>query len=192
MYVSIRCCECRTVIRVAPQFAGRQKVCCDACRAERRRRQAKQRRQRDLEGTRQDDLRRQHRRRKKLREQRACGEAAAGDRHAPDEARNLAELRAKVSEIVDRALSLSRADLKRAVLRELREMKALAGSTSAKAWQCPGGCHAPVEVRSGGKDARDPSGSVGLCHAPGFSPAAQGAGIGPDGARDDNQVDRTG
>lgn len=171
MVIKIRCCECRRVVRAAPQAGDRQKVCCAECRAKRKRKQAKRRRQQDIIAAREDELRRQHRHRDKARAQRDASAAAEpgaeAECHAPAESHNLPNLQQEASNIVDLVWRVSRPRLERELARQLRENKASSQQATPEMWQRGAGCHAPGEVRSEAKNGSESSDSVDRCHAPG-------------------------
>ncbi|MBI5544018.1 MAG: hypothetical protein HY901_09035 [Deltaproteobacteria bacterium] len=171
MVVKIRCCECRRVVRAAPQAGERQKVCCPECRAARKRKQARRRRQRDLVGAKEDEVRRQRRHREKVRaaQSRPADPPLADGRdcHAPADSRKSPELRAKAAKIVDVLWRVSRPRLERELMRELLENKARQQQREAEIWQAGEGCHAPGEARSRGKNPAESVDSVDHRHAPG-------------------------
>ena len=116
--VKRRCSECRKRFTPAVSACGHQRVCGEACRCLRRNRLARLRRCDDLDEQRADERERQQRRRDASRATK-CHELASGA--------NSSELLRKVQEIVDKAASLSRATIRRDLMRVLRGNRPLFG-----------------------------------------------------------------
>jgi hypothetical protein len=120
MVVKIRCSVCGTTVPASPSAGSSQKVCGKECRKKRNRRLARKRRQERLAEYRQDEVRRkrqQRAREKEARRRLTSGQECAARResepcHALGSVGNLPEVLAKVDQIVDEALAMSRARLR--------------------------------------------------------------------------------
>jgi len=100
-----RCTECRRWFAPMPSARGHQRVCGEErCREARRRKLARQRRAEALREHRADERERQQRCRAR-RAERGC--------HAPPSGANSPDLLREIGQIVDGALALSRATLRR-------------------------------------------------------------------------------
>ena len=123
-----RCTECRQWFMPTVTTGERQKSCGPECRRARRRKQARARRAADLEGFRAEERARQQTYREARRRERSeegC--------HAPASVRIDAEVLAKVRQIVDEAVRLSRAGFERAARRILRETGSIVEGARATA-----------------------------------------------------------
>jgi hypothetical protein len=139
-----RCTECRARFQPALSAVHTQRVCCDAkCRASRRRKLARRRRERRLQDYRVDERNRQRESRKRRREEVAASvpvSAATGSSdstetprptvpcHAPPSSTDPMEIARKMLEEWDRHHALSRATLERWIARFLRRSETSAGS----------------------------------------------------------------
>lgn len=93
-------------------------MCSEECRRKRRRKLARARRRREIEEQREDEGERQRQRRARVKER----EQASGC-HAPPSGSKPVELQQEIDEIVDQALSMSRARLRRSLPRMLRKLR---------------------------------------------------------------------
>lgn len=118
-----RCTECRKSYEPAPSARYSQRVCGAECRKARARKLARKRRRQDLEGFRADERARQQACRERRREGRGC--------HAPPSAGKCATLQEQIERIVDKALGLSRATLRREVREIIQERGLDPGEASA-------------------------------------------------------------
>ena len=100
-----RCTECRRWFEPAPSARDHQRVCGEErCRDARRRKLARQRRAEAL---------REHRADERDRQRRCRAKRAQGGCHAPPSDGNSPDLLTEIGQIVDGALALSRATLRR-------------------------------------------------------------------------------
>jgi len=121
MVVKIRCVVCRATVVACPTAGSAQKVCGAQCRKKRNRMLARKRRKAHLTDYRQDEV--QRKRDQRAREKAARRALTQGLQcaawqdlercHAPGSVGNLPEVLAKVDQIVDEALAMSRARLRR-------------------------------------------------------------------------------
>lgn len=104
----------------SPRAKATQRVCGAACRVSRDRKLARARRRRELAESRSDERQRQQLHRENQRRAGAQGaaERSAAEGHAPASPPNPSISPRKLTEIVDRAVALSRASL----IRDLREL----------------------------------------------------------------------
>jgi hypothetical protein len=131
-----RCSECRKTFEPDVRVGRRQQVCSRSCGLKRRRRQARQRRERDLLRYREDERLRKRRSRERL--------AEGG--HAPRERSKPLKSRHKVEQSVDtvaaRLLEMSRAQLELQATKMAEEI----GRILAEAYGAKGRCHAPSDL----------------------------------------------
>jgi len=118
MVVKIRCSVCGTTVPASPSAGSAQKVCGKECRKKRNRKLARKRQAR-LAEYRHDEVRRKREQRARDKEARrplTSGQQSAAREdsepcHAPGSVDNLPKVLAKVDQIVDEALAMSRARL---------------------------------------------------------------------------------
>lgn len=117
-----RCVECGRRYRPAASAVDHQCVCGPECRRARRRKQAKQRRAKDLQHFHDEERRRQQESRQRRRGETPAQAPRAGPEptgrdvtacHAPASSRKDSELHAKLAHLWDRQVELSRASLDR-------------------------------------------------------------------------------
>ena len=137
----IRCTECRQWTPASPTAKGKQKVCCKACRDMRNCKLARKRRRENLEEYRLDERDRKQRSRDAQRARRteqmlgltgaseAASQTVSRKCHALGSADNLANVMAKVDQILDEVWTMSRARFRREFGRT--SMKAAAQSSIA-------------------------------------------------------------
>jgi len=126
MVTRCRCTECKKRFVASARSGDDQCTCCEACRLQRRRKQARKRRSKDVESFRADERERQERRRACLVEARALGAAAVaqaqigsdgGQCHAPASALKSLKVQAEIHRILDGPFRLSRAGFGRELQR---------------------------------------------------------------------------
>jgi hypothetical protein len=115
-----RCTECGRRFKPAATAAKSQKVCGPGCRLARRRKQARRRRQCDLDGYRDDELARQHASRAERRAAAASGVAGC---HAPASDAKCLKTRPEIDQIVAETFRRSRAGLERELRRMARKIR---------------------------------------------------------------------
>ncbi len=141
MVVKIRCTVCRTTVPAAPTAGDSQKVCGKECRKKRNRMLASKRRQARLAEYRQDEVKRkreQRAREKAARRALTAGQESAARQdsqpcHAPGSVDNLPKVLAKVDQIVDEALAMSRARLRQELKRMILSPAAQSPTAPARA-----------------------------------------------------------
>jgi hypothetical protein len=118
MVTRCRCTECRKRFVASPRAGEEQCTCSDACRVLRRRKLARERRGKDLEGYRADERVRQRQRRVRLEagtglQAQPCAPASSGGKtpecHVPASALKSLELQAEIHRILDGPFRMSRA-----------------------------------------------------------------------------------
>jgi hypothetical protein len=112
MSTRLRCTECRKRFVGSPQAGEDQCTCSDACRVLRRRRLARERRRKDLEGYRADERERQRWRRARMAEAGALLMAQGGKSpkcHVLGSVRKSLELQEEIHRILDGPFRMSRA-----------------------------------------------------------------------------------
>src|SRR5512133_1198191 len=133
-----RCKECRKGFVASAKSGDRQCTCCEACRLARRRKQARKRRRKDVDGFRADERDRQQNRRARLAESRAlivagmaqAEMATAGALcHAPASTPKSLTVQEEVHRILDGPFRLSRAGFGQ----ELRRIERKIGSVVRQA-----------------------------------------------------------
>ena len=122
-----RCTECRKWFKPAATAREHQRVCGRGCRQLRRNRLARRRRGGEVEEWRADERERQHTRRKAAKE---------GPCHEPASDGKYAEVLAKLQQIVDKAVDVSRATFRREARQILRKCGAWEGSELDGAGPC--------------------------------------------------------
>jgi len=126
MVTRCRCTECRKRFVASPRAGKEQCTCSDACRVLRRRKLARERRGKDLEGYRADERVRQRQRRARLQAQ--CVQGGWGGEtlecHVPASALKSLELQEEIHQILDGPFRMSRAGFGR----ELRRIERKIGS----------------------------------------------------------------
>lgn len=130
-----RCTECRRWFTPAATAREHQKVCGLGCRQLRRNRLARRRRGGEVEEWRADERERQRKRRKAMKE---------GQCHEPASDRKYLEVLAKLEQIVDKAVDLSRATFRR----EARQILRKCGALEASELDGAGPCHELASERN--------------------------------------------
>lgn len=133
MVTRCRCTECRRGFVASRKSGENQCTCCEVCRLARRRKQARKRRRKDLEGFRADERDRQQNRRARQAEARALAVAEATQAefaargaqcHAPASVLKSLKVQEEIHRILDGPFRLSRAGFER----ELRRVERKIGS----------------------------------------------------------------
>lgn len=131
MVTRCRCTECKKRFVASAKSGDDQRTCGEACRLQRRRKLARKRRRKDVEGYRADERERQARRRARLVEARALTAAGlmqaqvgsdAEQCHAPAPTSKSLELQAEIHQILVGPFRLSRAGFGRELQRIERKI----------------------------------------------------------------------
>jgi hypothetical protein len=131
MVTRCRCTECKKRFVASAKSGDDQRTCCEACRLQRRRKLARKRRLKDVEGSRADERVRQARRRACLVEARALAAAGlaqaqigsdGGQCHAPASASKSLQLQEEIHQILVGPFRLSRAGFGRELQRIERKI----------------------------------------------------------------------
>ena len=119
MVTRCRCTECRKRFVASPRAGKEQCTCSDACRVLRRRKLARERRGKDLEGYRADERVRQRQRRARLQAQ--CAQGGSGretlECHVPVRLSSHWNYKRKFTQFLDGPFRMSRAGFGRELLR---------------------------------------------------------------------------